>query len=418
MNGTTALLRTYGSRVLQLPVVQQLAESALLKSAAEELAQEARAAPAAVFVALTLLLLFLFRGSSASSAKPAVKRGKNEKEVVDYHDSAVTSFLDRLGVPQERHLEACFVPCGGFMVNGQISEFENDVCYGKMLEMHRATHDKELDKSADYPYGSYFVGKKRLWETRVQLKFKKPPIQSEMFFGIELEKYVPMSRSVKRTMDGVVRMLKGVVGNQIYHSVGDNPEECADSAELEMPTFVMPMWAFDQYIVTAEGEVPPELDDECIPELGSKRSGRVSEFRKELDNIVFEVGPTYTLCFWGISQWLDKLNWQLKLPLLGRLHMDQFAGSPPVHVVIYTLNRSQDPDDKRHLNSRKQYYLNVAFWSSNNRPRGERVMELLGAATQALDPSRFSPRMGGLSPVKRRADSGVASSWLACCAGH
>ena len=74
-----------------------------------------------------------------------------------------------------------------------------------------------------------------------------------------------------------------------------------------------------------------------------------------------QVGPTYTLCFWGISQWLDKLNWQatdrsqinelrlelhktrdtkqsmgytskrleclcatqLKLPLLGRLHMDQ-----------------------------------------------------------------------------------------------
>ena len=62
-----------------------------------------------------------------------------------------------------------------------------------------------------------------------------------------------MSRSVKRTMDGVVRMLKGVealdwsstvavnltdyssscqgcafsqvVGNQIYHSVGDNPED-------------------------------------------------------------------------------------------------------------------------------------------------------------------------------------------------
>ena len=25
---------------------------------------------------------------------------------------------------------------------------------------------------------------------------------------------------------------------------------------------------------------------------------------------LFEVGPTYTLCFWGISQWLDKLNWQ------------------------------------------------------------------------------------------------------------
>lgn len=68
-------------------------------------------------------------------------------------------------------------------------------------------------------------------------------------------------------------------------------------------------------------------------------SAQVAEFRKELDNLVFEVepllsyrkcfidripaeqfddscseaGPTYTLCFWGISQWLDKLNWQAPL---------------------------------------------------------------------------------------------------------
>ena len=105
--------------------------------------------------------------------------------MVDYHDSAVTSFLDRrhldlrlrqakivnarLGVPQERHLEACFVPCGGlaiipsslatspttlclsvcwlrgFLVNGQISEFENDVCYGKMLLECRWTSHGDSD---------------------------------------------------------------------------------------------------------------------------------------------------------------------------------------------------------------------------------------------------------------------------------
>ncbi len=35
-----------------------------------------------------------------------------------------------------------------------------------------------------------------------------------------------------------------------------------------------------------------------------------AEFRRDVFWPLFEVGPTYTLCFWGISQWLDKLNWQ------------------------------------------------------------------------------------------------------------
>eukprot|EP00913_Durusdinium_trenchii_P007669 g7205.t1 len=246
--------------------------SSIVRWATEELVAQATAAPLAVFVVLVALALLLLRPDSAAV--------KQKDKQVDHEDSAINRFMDRLGVPADVHLEGCCLPGSSLVINQKITE-------------------------------KYFMGKKRLWETRVQMKFKKPPLQADVFFGVETEQYVPMSRAVKSTMDGVVRMLKSAVGNQIYHSIGDNPEDYRGSArELELPTFVMPMLAFDQFIVTPAGEEPPELDDECIPELGSKRVNRVREFQKDLDNLVFEVGATYTFCFWGISQWLDKLNWQ------------------------------------------------------------------------------------------------------------
>jgi len=390
-------------------VLRQMDGIALIRWAVAELFAQATAAPLAVFVALTLLWLLVLRPDDTKST--------TKEKQVDHQDSAVASFLDRLGVPADVHLEGCCLPGSSLVINQKITEFENDFCFGKMIDLHRATHNKEMDKAGDYMYGHYFIGKKRLWETRVQLKFKKPPRQSDLFFGVETENYVHMSRAVQSAMDMVVRMLKSAVGNHIYHSVGDNPEDFKGSArELELPTFVMPMWAFDQFIVTPAGEEPPDLDDECIPDLGSKRVNRVAEFRKELDDLVFEVGPTYTLCFWGISQWLDKLNWQVRLPMLGRLDMNQFCGSPPVHVVMYTLAHSDH--EKRHLQSRKQYILNIPFWSSKNRPKGSRVMELLGAA-EACDPAYFSSRWGGLSPAVKKPTgfSKLASPFLGCCAG-
>lgn len=235
-----------------------------------------------------------------------------------------------------------------------------------------------------------------------------------MFFGIELEKYVPMSSSTKRTMEGLVSMLKRVVGNQVYHSPGDDPQHTAGD-EIELPVFVMPLLAFDQFIVTPAGEVPPQLDDPDIPSMGSKRVKRVREFQEELDHLVFEVGPTYTFCFWGISQWLDKINWKVRMPLMGSLDFDLFAGAPPVHVVFYTMDKPALETDKRHLQSRKRYYVNLAFWSSNRRPAGERIMELLGDKMVQSPHSPSSALAGRSSPGKRRAGSG---GWLACCSSR
>eukprot|EP00930_Biecheleria_cincta_P102594 TRINITY_DN94365_c0_g1_i1.p1 TRINITY_DN94365_c0_g1~~TRINITY_DN94365_c0_g1_i1.p1 ORF type:complete len:413 (+),score=59.18 TRINITY_DN94365_c0_g1_i1:44-1282(+) len=340
---------------------------------------------ASALLALAILireLLCTLEGKGAS--KPHSENGRRSGQVKEKTASVIGGHgrpvnversFRRLGAPDHPHEEGIMIPSRDVVIGNapEASSFRNENCHGKFLAMHRASYDRELDKSCNYRYGPYFKGKKRIWEARVQISFAKPPSVKDMFFGIELEGYVPMSGATKGLMATLVRTLKNVVGNQIYHSAGDDPQRV--SGELEKPVFVMPLFAFDQYIVTPENETPPDLSDEIIPELGSKRVGRIREFKQELDELELKVGPTYTFCFWGISQWLDKLNWQVKMPFLSPVDFNMFCGNPPVHVVIYTL---RDDEDKRHLQRRKNYYFDLAFWSSTHRPDAVKLSELMG----------------------------------------
>lgn len=356
---------------------------------------------AATTLALLIVGLTMVRGVPSDKAQ---EKGAPKAGALRHGDNAANpGFLRDMGAPDHPHEEGSFVPSRGLVVNNRdvCDDWDNEFCMGSLLSLHRATHDRDLDKSGNYPHGKYFLGKRRLWEARIQLRFKVPPESKDVYFGIELERFVPMIRGSKRMMDMVVGMLKGVVGDQVYHSVGEDPKVV--SGELERPVFVMPLWAFDQFIVTPEGEHPPSLTDPGLPSMGSLRVKRVKEFKREMDELRFRVGPTYTFCFWGISQWLDKLNWQIRVPLMSPLDFNTFCGSPPVHVVLYTLKPGSE---KRHLQSRKNYYFDLAFWSSKVRPPAERIRELLGVAPAGqLDRPTPAAARGG-------------ASWLRCCVGR
>jgi hypothetical protein len=355
-------------------------------------------------------------GIRSSSSAPSSPAGGPTEDVSAGWDEADLQRMRALGAPEDPHEEATFLPCSGLVV-GNAAEplpFENENCKGKFLSLHRATYSKQLDKSGAYPHGKYFLGKKRIWEARVQVQFKKPPNQADLFFGVESEQYVPMGIGTKKSMSLLVSTLKQVVGNQVYHSPGDDP--AGRLGPLERPTFVMPLWAFDQFIVTPEGETPPDLSDgDGLAAMGSKRTKRVNEFRAELDELEFKTGVTYTFCFWGISQWLDKINWRVKMPFVGSIDFDRFCGRPPVHVVIYTL-KPGDQNDARHLQTRKNYYLDVAFWSSKRRPTRKRASELMG---DFLNGPEVSQRHGGaatLAPGKAGGSSWERFFGGFCCA--
>lgn len=348
-------------------------------------------------LALIVAVYRVFFRSSGSRPKqsPAAKSGGVDGLL---HEQVAMDFG---GAPSPR-LEGVMTPPMG-MVYSNLSDavpFENEFAKGCFLSLHRATHDKELD-AAGYcgdDHGNYFAGKKRIWEARFQMKFKVFPASTDLRFGIELEEYVPLSKSEKASMKVVVKMLKKIVSS-CHHSPGDDPKTTREP--LERPLFVMPLWAFDQIIVTPPGEDPPPLTDHAtIEQAGSKRSGRVNAFRQEVDGLDFVKDATYTFCFWGISRYLDKFAWQVRgIPVITPMDFNKFCGRPPVHVVVFTMNDSDDPEDERFLQSRKNYYFDLAFWSSERRPESRHLKPLLKGMHTEAEKTEVKKRRGCIPRV-------------------
>lgn len=141
----------------------------------------------------------------------------------------------------------------------------------------------------------------------------------------------------------------------------------------------MPLWAFDQFIETSQGQPPPSLSDPNFRQLGLRRAEQQKEFIKALNGIQFRAGVTYTFSFWSISQFMDNIMWQIKGIIPGvSIDFDKFCGAPPVHIVMYELKKPVDGSkDQRHLQSRKNYLFHLAFWSSERKPSPARLSELL-----------------------------------------
>merc|ERR1719201_839324 len=80
----------------------------------------------------------------------------------------------------------------------------------------------------------------------------------------------------------------------------------------------------------------------------------------------------YTFCTWGLSRWMDAVCGEVcgvpGLPNL-RMSMGPIVGDNPYYAAIYSLSLPEYSKDRvknadvRHLQSRRIYYMNTAFWS-------------------------------------------------------
>lgn len=247
---------------------------------------------------------------------------------------------------------------------------ENDLCSLKVVVMHKPTHDASLRKSYKYPYGSHLGGKKRLWEVRLQLRFKHAPV-NPLFFGVELSSFIALEWAARQAQKALVSACTTIVGD-LYHTNGDDPAQARGGGELEPPTVAMPLWAFDYFEVSDQGK-EPDLSGEM--KSGLNRADDVQKYIAAMKAAMSSVSTdkVYTFCFWGVSRFLDAIKWEVTgdtgLPI--SLDFNQLCGAAPIYLVIYELdNVARSAKDQKHMRSNKKYYVNVACWSTLNVPKG------------------------------------------------
>lgn len=309
-------------------------------------------------------------------------------------------FYEDMQIPVEPHVEIAFDPPVGLHFSNpkDFCEFENENTSVSYLFFHPPAPGGNAEGPCGMNYCEYFRDKSRLWELRIQVRFKKVPTPDmDMFFGLELDSYGPLTMAAKQAQNLCLAAIKHA-GFGVYHSPGDDPS--TTKGEVEMPVCVLPMWGFDQFIVTPEGEKPPNLADPNFPNLGSRRHKRMAAYAKEIEALQknLKEGETYTFGFWGISRFLDILNWTvIGIPVATPADFNKFAGRPPIRVVIYGMeprsgSEADDSKEKRHLQSRKSYYFRAMLWSSCRRPERSRFEALTGMVDHGVSSSLPSPR--------------------------
>mmetsp|Transcript_31674 Transcript_31674/g.57689 ORF Transcript_31674/g.57689 Transcript_31674/m.57689 type:complete len:368 (+) Transcript_31674:155-1258(+) len=276
------------------------------------------------------------------------------------------------------------------------TSFDCGSAYGSVLLLHKPTGDWSCNESGNYRYGhQHMHGRKRLWEFRWQLKFKTR-VQGDVFMGLEQDRYEPVSWAKRCAASSVLAALRGAAGGAMYHSYGDDPNE--SSYETERPTVVFLLSLIDQLIVTPEGEQPPSLCDSSFPDYGLTKADDRKAFRTALANLELVPGPTYSFAFWSVSQFCDGIRWQAPMRgFMPKVNFQDIGIHPPCFFVMYSL-KPQDEDessDSRHLDSRKSYYVRLAYWSTLVPPDPSRARSLQQDEKIAVVSSKSSPRTSG-----------------------
>eukprot|EP00931_Biecheleriopsis_adriatica_P118469 TRINITY_DN93873_c0_g1_i1.p1 TRINITY_DN93873_c0_g1~~TRINITY_DN93873_c0_g1_i1.p1 ORF type:complete len:385 (-),score=56.36 TRINITY_DN93873_c0_g1_i1:52-1206(-) len=269
----------------------------------------------------------------------------------------------------------------------QATEFDSGICHGSWLCMHKPTDDPETMERADYPHAEHLHGRKRLWEFRLQLKFREE-VPGDMFFGCEQDRYYHVPTVEKYISSSVISLLRHASGDGMYQTHGDDPRYVR--GENERPAIVFPLWVMDQLIISNEGEEPPSLVDPQFCSYGIIRAQDRKGMQEAIKDLKFRPGPTFTFGFWCIAQFVDAVGW--KVPARGvipEVKLNEIGTHPPAYITMYSLKPEcewevQEARDTRHLDSRKIYIWRVAIWSSLMPPEPERKQELLAKASTTM----------------------------------
>ncbi|CAE7391264.1 Zfp36l1 [Symbiodinium sp. CCMP2456] len=248
------------------------------------------------------------------------------------------------------------------------TEFDSGICHGSWLCIHKPTADAERMKAGDYPFADHLHTRKRLWEFRLQLKFRESVPAGNVFFGCEQDRYYHVGTIERYISSSVIALLRKASGDAMYQTHGDDPKYV--QGEAERPTIAFPLWVMDQLIITEEGDDPPALNDPDFSSYGTVRALDRKRMQEVMQGLDFQPGRTFTFGFWCIAQFVDAVGWRVPARgVIPEVKLNEIGTHPPIYITMYLLsNRDewnvQGTRDERHLDSRKIYIWRVAAWSS------------------------------------------------------
>jgi len=266
---------------------------------------------------------------------------------------------------------------------------------GSVLILHKPTCDMSSNQSGNYQYSEHMHTRKRLWEFRWQLSFKTE-VQGDVFIGLEQDEYKRVSWVQRCAASGVLAALRGASGGAMHHSYGDDPAE--NEGELERPAVMFLLSLADQLIVTPEGEQPPSLSDPSFPDFGLTKANNRKAFCAAFANLELVPGHTYSFGFWSVSQFCDAIGWNAPARgFMPRVKFEDIGIHAPCFFVMYSLkpHGENDKQDVRHLDSRKSYFLRIAYWSTLAPPDPSRAKMLLQGETLQIEQLAKASRGSG-----------------------
>lgn len=279
----------------------------------------------------------------------------------------------------------CGPPASSRSDNVEPVSFDSGICHGSWLCVHKPTYEPDRMASGKYPLAEHLHERKRLWEWRLQLRFRDSVSADSVYFGCEQDRYYHVGTVERYISSSVISLLRHASADNMYQTHGEDPASV--HGEAERPTIAFPLWVMDQLIITEEGEEAPKLNDPDFSTYGIIRAQNRKGMQEALNGLEFKPGRTFTFGFWCIAQFVDAIGWRVPARgVIPEVKLNEIGTHPPIYVTIYLL-RPQDQwtdvqgrRDTRHLDSRKIYIWRVSLWSSALPPPLERQKELQGAA--------------------------------------
>lgn len=257
--------------------------------------------------------------------------------------------------------------------------FDSDVASGCFVFLHRPL---EADIAAD-PHGEYFQGKVRLWEVRVQLRFKRKVEATSLRVGTSPLERIPVGVKQVALHRSFIKLM-GSALQGFYNSPGDDPKG-RNPADVEPPITSIPIWASDQHVPTIPGTAQPDLLDPAFPSLGFRKTTDRAGFKESLQHRVFQPGEVHTFALWGPSRLVNVITWQVVgLPLWSDFSLDVMNGPPPMVLSMFLLGppivKANGVEDTRHLPARTTTVVKVCGWPSL-RPLAPQLLRKLREGT-------------------------------------